>query len=186
MKPVKTKKQYYKRRQRYKLITGWNRFLIRAFIVLYVVMLVCGGLYGVYIFKGMVEDAPELGDDILSNAKTSLIVDANGDTLMELGVSKVDILPKNEMTDDIKKSVTSVEDKRFYDHHGFDIIRLGRAVETSLRGDFGAEGGSTLTQQLVKISYLDQYEDSLSRKAQELYLAWEMEEKYSKDEILNL
>lgn len=186
MKPVKTKKQYYKRRERYKLISGGSRFLVRAFITLYVIMLVCGGLYGVYVFQGMVEDAPELGDDILSNAETSLIVDVEGNTLMELGVSKVENLPKNEMSEDIKDAVTGVEDKRFYEHHGFDIIRLGKAVETTLRGNFGAEGGSTLTQQLVKISYLDQYEDSLSRKAQELYLAWKMEEEYSKDEILNM
>src|SRR5699024_4237589 len=125
-------------------------------------------------------------DDILYNAETSLIVDVEGNTLMELGVSKVENLPKNEMSEDIKDAVTGVEDKRFYEHHGFDIIRLGKAVETTLRGNFGAEGGSTLTQQLVKISYLDQYEDSLSRKAQELYLAWKMEEEYSKDEILNM
>src|SRR5699024_10846495 len=117
MKPVKTKKQYYKRRERYKQISGGSRFLVRAFITLYVIMLVCGGLYGVYVFQGMVEDAPELGDDILSNAETSLIVDVEGNTLMELGVSKVENLPKNEMSEDIKDAVTGVEDKRFYEHH---------------------------------------------------------------------
>lgn len=184
IKPVKSKEDYIKRRNRYKLISNGTRLSAMIFIGLYLLISVAGLLYGVNKFKGYLSDVPEVDDNVFDKVKTTLIVDSSGKTLMELGMNRVDELPMDEMSNRVKESLISVEDKRFYSHHGFDLIRLGKAVETSLRGNFGAEGGSTITQQLAKLSYLDQYEDTLERKSQELYLAWKLEEKYTKDEIL--
>ncbi|GCF93162.1 penicillin-binding protein 2A [Enterococcus florum] len=85
----------------------------------------------------------------------------------------------------LKDAVVSTEDRRFYEHHGFDIkgiarAALGRVVRGRITG-----GGSTITQQLAKNAYLS-LDQTLERKAKELFMAIEIEKKYSKDEILTM
>ncbi|MED4659208.1 transglycosylase domain-containing protein, partial [Bacillus licheniformis] len=74
---------------------------------------------------------------------------------------------------------------RFYDHHGVDPIRIGGALLANFEGGFGSEGGSTITQQVVKNSLLS-HEKTLKRKVQEVWLSFQLERKYSKDEILEM
>ena len=83
-------------------------------------------------------------------------------------------------------ALVSTEDKRFYDHHGFDPMGLLRATFGLLmnRGRVTG-GGSTITQQLAKNAFLTQ-EQSFMRKAKELFLSFELEKKYSKDQILEM
>ncbi len=83
------------------------------------------------------------------------------------------------------KAVVAVEDRRFYDHGGVDPIAVGRAVWTNLRTGTLAEGGSTLTQQLAKNLYFTQ-EKKVTRKVAEVFVAWDLERLYDKDEILEL
>lgn len=83
------------------------------------------------------------------------------------------------------RAVVAVEDRRFYDHGGVDPIAIGRAVWTNLRTGTLAEGGSTLTQQLAKNLYFTQ-EKKFTRKVAEVFVAWELERLYDKDEILEL
>lgn len=180
-------KKYAKVRDKYMLISRGSRFILRGMIFIYFILLVVGGSLAFYYFDEMIADVPDIDNDALvDNMENSFIYDVDGNVIMELGVSKRDKLEKNEMTDEVRNAVISVEDKRFYEHHGFDIIRLLKAVQVSLTGGFGEQGGSTLTQQLVKLSFLDQYEDTLERKSQELYLSWQMEDRYEKDDILNM
>lgn len=82
-------------------------------------------------------------------------------------------------------AVISVEDKRFYQHYGIDPISLVRAIRNNLRAKALIEGGSTITQQLAKNLYFDD-EASLVRKAAEAMVTIVLEERYSKDEILEL
>lgn len=82
-------------------------------------------------------------------------------------------------------AVISVEDKRFYQHYGIDPISLVRAIRNNLRAKALIEGGSTITQQLAKNLYFDD-EASLVRKAAEAMVTVVLEERYSKDEILEL
>ena len=84
-----------------------------------------------------------------------------------------------------KEAVVAVEDSRFYQHGGFDIISTARAFFINLREGELAEGGSTITQQLAKNMYFTQ-EKKFLRKAAELFVAFELERDYSKDEILEL
>lgn len=83
------------------------------------------------------------------------------------------------------QAVVSVEDHRFYDHFGLDLIAIGRAVVNDIRAGRYVEGGSTITQQLAKNLYFSQ-EKTMNRKAAEVFLALELEQKYTKDEILEL
>ena len=77
------------------------------------------------------------------------------------------------------------EDRRFYEHGGFDVISTARAALANLRTGTLAEGGSTLTQQLAKNLYFTQ-EKKFTRKVAELFTAWALEANYTKDEILEL
>ena len=82
-------------------------------------------------------------------------------------------------------AVLAVEDQRFYDHHGFDLARIVKAALTNLRHGRVVQGGSTITQQLARQSFLTQ-DKTIRRKLQELILAARIESEYSKDRILEL
>ena len=90
-----------------------------------------------------------------------------------------------DMPETYVQAVVSVEDHRFYDHFGLDLIAIGRAVVNDIKAGRYVEGGSTITQQLAKNLYFSQ-EKTMSRKAAEVFLALEIEQKYTKDEILEL
>lgn len=96
------------------------------------------------------------------------------------GYTRLDELPSVYLN-----AVLSVEDHRFYSHFGLDPIAIGRAVLHDIQARRYVEGGSTITQQLAKNLYFTQ-EKELSRKAAEVFLAFELERKYTKDEILEL
>ncbi len=82
-------------------------------------------------------------------------------------------------------AVISVEDKRFYKHNGIDIIAICRAAINDIKAMSYIEGGSTITQQLAKNMYFTQ-EKKIERKIAEVFMAWEIEDNYSKAEIFEL
>lgn len=82
-------------------------------------------------------------------------------------------------------AVLAVEDKRFYSHPGIDPIAIGRALFNDIRAGTYVAGGSTITQQLAKNLYFTQ-ERSFIRKAAEMFMAFRLEQTYTKDEILEL
>jgi len=98
---------------------------------------------------------------------------------------KYDYTKINEVPDIYKKAVIAVEDHRFYKHKGVDPISIGRAIVRDISAMSFVEGGSTLTQQLCKNIYFTQ-EKKMERKVAEVFMAFEIENNYSKDEILEL
>lgn len=94
-------------------------------------------------------------------------------------------LPLHVIPEVAREAVIAIEDSRFYDHSGIDIRSLGRALWTDIKAGAKVQGGSTITQQLVKNKYLNS-EKSLQRKLDEAVLAMELERKYSKDQILEM
>ena len=96
------------------------------------------------------------------------------------GYTELEDLPETYL-----KAVIAVEDHRFYEHGGIDLLAMGRALWNDLRTWSFAEGGSTITQQLAKNLCFSQ-EKSIVRKAAEVFAAWDLEGRYSKDEILEL
>lgn len=91
----------------------------------------------------------------------------------------------DELPSTYVEAVISVEDHRFYRHSGIDMIAIARAVFNDLRAMSFVEGGSTITQQLAKNLYFSQ-EKELTRKAAEVFMAFDIEKNYTKDEILEL
>lgn len=82
-------------------------------------------------------------------------------------------------------AVISVEDKRFYNHNGIDLIAIGRAAINDIKSLSYVEGGSTITQQLAKNMYFTQ-EKKIERKIAEVFMAWQIESNYSKEDIFEL
>ncbi|WP_297520597.1 biosynthetic peptidoglycan transglycosylase [uncultured Clostridium sp.] len=90
-----------------------------------------------------------------------------------------------DVSEDFLIAIVAIEDRRFFEHKGIDVISLGRALVNNMKAGEIIEGGSTITQQLAKNLYFSS-DQELSRKVAELILAKELEKKYSKDEILEL
>ncbi|MDD5154327.1 MAG: transglycosylase domain-containing protein, partial [Desulfovibrionales bacterium] len=86
---------------------------------------------------------------------------------------------------DLQNALVAVEDHRFYSHHGVDVLGVGRALVKNIIKGRVVEGGSTITQQLVKNMLLSN-EKTMSRKFKEGMLALEFEQKYSKKQILEM
>lgn len=117
--------------------------------------------------------------------QTSVILDRNGETIYKVFAeqNRTD-RPLAEMPLDLKEAVIAVEDKRYYEHSGVDPIGIARALYVDVfLGK--SQGGSTITQQYVKQAFIGD-EMSLKRKVSEALLAYEVESKYSKDEVLEL
>lgn len=113
------------------------------------------------------------------NSRGKLIESIEGSSEVDRVFVKGEKIPKH-----LKDAVVAIEDERFYDHNGFDVIALGRAVTKKIFSPNSAmEGGSTLTMQLVK-NITGKSERTASRKIQEQYLAMNIEKRLSKDEIL--
>jgi 1A family penicillin-binding protein len=97
---------------------------------------------------------------------------------------RIDV-PLDKVSPNVVTALLAIEDQRFYDHEGFDLIRIASAALANLRHGRAAQGGSTITQQLARQSFLTP-DKTIRRKLQELVLASRIERAYSKQEILQL
>ena len=93
------------------------------------------------------------------------------------------LVDTDEIAPIMRQAIVSVEDQRFFDHDGIDLRGVGRALWADIRSQAIVEGGSTITQQFVKNAYI-RNERTLARKVREAALAWQLEQRWSKDRIL--
>ena len=153
-----------------------------------IVLLVLAGVAGLGalagIAKGYVDTAPELNLVALdTQAQTSFIYDSNNNLITEYkGTENRVLVSLDAMPKRLRNAFIAVEDARFYTHSGVDLKRIVGAFVSNLTSS-GTQGGSTITQQLIKNTLLSS-EQSYKRKIQEAYLALQLEMKYTKDEIL--
>ncbi len=158
--------------------------VVRIFAVLVLVggLALVGAVAG--IAKGYMETAPTLDLAALDEqAQTSFIYDADGDLITEYkGIENRVMVPIGAMPSYLQQAFVAVEDARFYTHSGVDLKRIVGAFVSNLTSS-STQGGSTITQQLIKNTLLSS-EQSYKRKIQEAYLAMQLETRYTKDEIL--
>jgi penicillin-binding protein 1A len=113
------------------------------------------------------------------------IFDKDGKLLgIVAGVTNRTVVRSKRIPLTLKDATVAIEDKRFYEHQGVDYYRLAGAAFRDLQSGSSAQGGSTITMQLVKNLYDPQAGRTLSKKIEEAYLAYQYEKKYTKDEIL--
>lgn len=160
----------------------WKKYHVnKIFILLSLVAILIMSGYLFYIAKNTKVSELESG-----LKESTVIFDANGDEAGQLYSQKGTYVSLDAISSDVVNALISTEDRNFYNHHGFDIKGIARAALRMLvnRSAEGG-GGSTITQQLAKNAYLS-LDQTFSRKAKELFLAIEIEKKYSKDEILEM
>lgn len=137
----------------------------------------------IYFFS--IYNSARLKDEDITVSKINLVVnDNNGNSVevKELLERSIDI---DEASEHVKNAFVAVEDKRFYEHNGIDVIRIFGAIVADIGAGYLKEGGSTITQQLVKNTQTGD-EKSIERKIKEMKLAIELEKKYDKNSILEM
>ncbi|GAE29064.1 PBP1A family penicillin-binding protein [Alkalihalobacillus hemicellulosilyticus] len=140
---------------------------------------------GITVFA-IISNAPELDEEQLMLTQGALMYDQNDEFVSQLESSERRMnVSISDVPSVVQDAFIAVEDIRFRDHFGIDIRRLFGAVAANITDGFGAEGASTITQQLVKNLFLEN-DKLMSRKIQEQYLAIKLEQQYSKDQILEM
>jgi len=179
---VKIKLFWFRKKEKLEHKKTLKRIVV--FFVVFV-LLVFIGLVGLFVY--CVKDLPSA--ETFNQRKTvesTKIYDRTGTVLLYdvHGEEKRTIIPFAEIPQNLKNATIVIEDSNFYHHFGLDFKGIARAFLKDLRGQSASQGGSTITQQLVKLTILNP-EKTLARKIKEAILAIEMELKYSKEEILN-
>ncbi len=113
------------------------------------------------------------------------VYDSKGERILAVlrGSQSRILVPSDQIAPLMKQAIVAIEDKRFYEHRGVDVHGIMRAVWQDVRNQRVVEGGSTITQQFVKNTYVKS-QRSISRKLKEAALAWQLEQRWSKDRIL--
>lgn len=140
------------------------------------------------LFFYYASSAPKISRSDLTSQSITTIYDDQNRVISRLGAQKREYAKNNQIPKQLKNAVVSIEDRRFYKHHGVDTIRiLGAATSNVFGRSAGMQGGSTLTQQLVKLSVFSTAasDRTLKRKAQEAWLAINVEQHFSKSQILD-
>lgn len=161
-------------------VIQWLKYVAIAAISFFLLLFVLGALiFGYYAMK-----APTLSEKDLVATTSSKIYDNKNNLIADLGAEKRINVTANEIPTDLVNAIIAIEDHRFFNHRGVDIVRIGGSFLHNLHG--GSQGGSTLTQQLIKLTYFSTSasDRTLSRKIQEAWLATQLEKKATKQEIL--
>lgn len=123
-------------------------------------------------------------EDTFKLSQTSTVYAADGSIISRLkGERDTTYVEHEDLPLDVSSAIVSIEDKRFYRHDGVDYIALLRAVKAMIETGEFSQGGSTITMQLARNIFLNQ-DKNWRRKVEEIFIAWELEEEYEKEEIL--
>src|SRR5918993_3846877 len=162
-------------------------FLLLCFVAILLSLGMVAGAVNTY--RTLAANMPDLDDYRSAElAQTSLVYDTNGRVVDQLyGVQNRFVVPLDEVDPTLRQAIISIEDHRFYEHRGLDFEAIGRAAVENISTLSIQEGGSTLTQQLIKNTYIAQQQrliPSFERKYVEASLAWQYEKGHTKHEIL--
>lgn len=158
------------------------KYLGIGVISLFIAAFLLGG--GVFLYYA--NKAPELSESKLVATTSSKIYDSKNELIADLGSERRVNAQSSDIPTDLVNAIISIEDHRFFNHRGIDSIRIAGAFLRNLRSNSGLQGGSTLTQQLIKLTYFSTStaDQTLSRKVQEAWLAIQLERTATKQEIL--
>jgi penicillin-binding protein 1A len=168
------------------MIRAHSRLFLAAIVVLCVAIwtTVAGAFwFGYDITTGLPDDAALRGVQTMAQATTLLDVDDR--PAFTLGREQRIEVPLSRVSKNMVHAILAVEDQRFYEHGAVDIVRVAGAALSNLRLGRAAQGGSTLTQQLARQSFLTP-DKTLRRKLKEVIVAERLEQEFSKDRILEL
>ncbi|ABO50174.1 penicillin-binding protein, 1A family [Desulforamulus reducens MI-1] len=157
----------------------------RLILLITILIVTIGGLASLGFFAYAMSDMPAFNPQALENMVPTSIYDKDGNLVTRIGTENREPIQLSEVPATVKDAVLATEDEHFYDHHGINFRSLGRAVFRNVAAGEIREGFSTITMQLVKLSYLSP-ERSMKRKMQEVILTLQMERHFMKDEIFEM
>ena len=159
----------------------WKKILIGIIAFVTVAIL---AIVAIFAYYGAT--APTIQASDLEGATETKILDKDGELIYSLGGEKRDLITSEQVPQLLKDAITSIEDKRFYSHMGIDPIRIAGSFLRNAKAGQITQGGSTITQQLVKLAVFStkKEDQTYKRKIQEIMLALQLERNYSKEQIL--
>ncbi|PSL41945.1 penicillin-binding protein 1A [Planomicrobium soli] len=161
---------------------SWIKRIFTALVLIGVI----GFIFGAGLFAYYASSAPEIDEELLRDPISPTFLAADGETeIPYITAENRTYVNYEDIPQEMEEAILATEDNRFYKHSGIDVIRLGGAVVANITGGFGSQGASTITQQVIKNSFLSN-DKTLKRKAQEAYLAYQLERKYEKEEIFEM
>ncbi len=158
--------------------------ILKYIIITLLSLFLLGTLTGLGIIAYFKRDIPNI-ENLVENYTPSVptrVYDINGELIDTLYRETRILAPFSEIPDSVKNAFLSVEDRRFYSHYGIDPIGLTRAILVNLKSGRAVQGASSFTQQLSRNAFLN-HDRKLTRKIKELIIAFEIEKRYTKDEI---
>lgn len=159
----------------------WRKFHLTQITILLAAIVVLAGLgMGFYFMKSA--DVETLKQGL---SQSTIIYDRDGEKASKLSANRTDSVSIEKIPDHMQEAIIAVEDNRFYEHGGFDVKGIFRALFTNVMAGSRVQGASTITQQLTKNALLSP-EKTYQRKIEELFLAIEIEKVYKKEEILEM
>ena len=189
--PVKLVKTSKPAKKKKRLAAKIINFFLSIFMVLGI-----GIMCLIIVFFGyIVVNAPEFDTDKLYSKEASIFYDKNGNEIMRIGDQQRDLVTYDELPEILIDAIVAVEDSRFFQHNGFDIVRFMKATLGQVTGQDGAGGASTLTMQVAKNAFSRDEDGKIAvsgiagivRKFNDIYLAiFKIEKTYSKQEIIEI
>ena len=149
-------------------------YIVRLLIILFFIIIIA--TFGIYVYAYI---TPKFY--INNNNDNIVLYDINGNNLFENNNNNY--VKLDEISDNVKNAIISIEDKNFYSHKGFDFLRILKASLINIKSGTIKQGASTISQQYVKNLYLT-FDKTWKRKIEEAFLTVELETHYNKDEIL--
>jgi penicillin-binding protein 1A len=163
-----------------------NRGLVGRLLQFFVLIALWVGIIGAGALGYFALTLPDTGQLTVAERRPSVtVVAADGSTIASMGDLFGEPLTLKEMAPDLPKAVIATEDRRFYSHFGIDPIGMLRAAVSDLHAGHIVQGGSTITQQLAKIAFLNP-ERSFTRKIRETLMALWLERHFTKNQILEI
>lgn len=157
----------------------------RILTVLAIILLIMFIVGTVTVFA-MLRGTPELNPELLKDPVSSTILDKDDEEIATMsGAENREVVSIQEIPELVQDATLAIEDVRFHEHFGLDVRRIFGAVVANVREGYGSEGASTISQQVIKRSFLTP-EKTIKRKVQEAYLAVKLEQRYSKEQILEM
>lgn len=167
--------------------------VILILIILFLLAMFAVAAFAFYKYTQIAKTLPDVNDlqYRASQFETTRILDRKGNVLYEIidpSAGKRTWVPLDQISPNLIAATIATEDKEFYNHPGFDLVALGRALWTNYRSKEVVSGASTITQQLARLLLLtdERYEQTYERKAREIILAAEITRRYSKEQVLEM
>ncbi len=166
-----------------------GKAFVLAIVTIIAAFLLAASVGAVALASTWLEDLPDYTNaNALNTSATSVVYASDGETVLaEFQLENRDPVELDQVSEYVRNGTVACEDERFYSHSGVDLVGSMRALVNNILGG-AIEGGSTITQQLVRNTMIsdEMSEISFKRKIREMFLAMKIEEQYSKEEILQM